>query len=111
MVKSGASEFRGAYYSHGKQFIENLPIRKIDFTNPAETKLYNEIVKTVKSLIATKATYNGIYIAAKKKVMEHKMNLLFNTLIEQVNSLYGITNDELNTVLNDEELNNELNED
>ena len=111
MIKSGASEFRGAYYSHGKQFIENLPIRKIDFTNAEETKRHNEIVKTVKSLIATKATYNGIYIVAKKKVMQHKMNLLFNTLIEQVNSLYGITNDELSTVLNDEELNNELNED
>jgi type I restriction-modification system DNA methylase subunit len=111
MVKSGASEFRGAYYSHGKQFIENLPIRIIDFTNAAETKLHNEIVKTVKNLITTKATYNGIYIAAKKKVMQHKMDLLFNSLVEQVNSLYGITNDELNTVLNDEELNNELNED
>lgn len=111
LVKSGASEFRGSYYSHGKQFIENLPIKKIDFTNAEETKFHNEIVKTVKSLIATKATYNGIYITAKKKVMQNKMDLLFNTLVEQVNSLYGITNDELNTVLNDEELNNELNED
>lgn len=111
MVKSGASEFRGAYYSHGKQFIENLPIRKIDFTNAEETKLHNQIVKTVKSLIATKATYNGIYISAKKKVIQHKMDFLFNSLIEQVNSLYGITNEELNTVLKDEELNNELNED
>jgi hypothetical protein len=111
LVKSGASEFRGSYYSHGKQFIENIPIKKIDFTNAEETKFHNEIVKTVKSLIATKATYNGIYIAAKKKVMQNKMDLLFNTLVEQVNSLYGITNDELNTVLNDEELNNELNED
>ena len=111
MVKSGASEFRDAYYSHGKQFIENLPIRKIDFAKAAETKLHSEIVKTVKSLIATKATYNGIYIAAKKKVMQHKMNLLFTSLVEQINSLYGITNDELNTVLYDEEINNELNED
>ncbi len=111
MVKSGASEFRGAYYSHGKQFIENLPIRKIDFTNAEETKLHNEIVKTVKSLIATKATYNRSYIYAKKNIMQHKMDLLFNSLIEQVNSLYGITNDELSTVRDDEELNNDLNED
>lgn len=111
MVKSGSSEFRGAYYSHGKQFIENLPIRKIDFVNVEETKKYNEIVKTVKSLILAKATYNGIYIAAKKRVMRHKTDLLFTSLVEQVNSLYGITNDELNTVLNDEELTSELNED
>src|SRR5690606_24949905 len=48
MVKSGASEFRGTYYSHGKQFIENLPIRKIDFDNPDEKRQHDDIVKTVK---------------------------------------------------------------
>ncbi len=111
MVKSGASEFRGAYYSHGKQFIENLPIRQIDFGNAAESKLHNEIVKTSKKLIETKSTYNGIYISAKKKVMQHKMDLLFNTLVTQINSLYGISLEEMNTVLTDEILNNELNED
>lgn len=109
-VKAGASEFRGAYYSHGKQFIENLPIRKIDFTNTEETKLHNNIVKTVKNLISTKATYNRINISAKKKVMQHKMDLLFNSLIEQINFIYEITNDDLNTLLNDEELNSKLNE-
>ena len=111
MVKSGASEFRGAYYSHGKQFIENLPIRQIDFTKPAEKKLHDEIVKTVKNLIDTKATYNGIYIASKKKIMHHKMNLLFNSLISQINFLYGISLEEMNYVLNDEVLTNELLED
>lgn len=111
MVKAGASEFRGAYYSHGKQYIENLPIRQIDFANADESKLHNEIVKTVKKIIDTKATYNGIYIAAKKNIMQHKMDLLFNSLITQINSLYGISLEEMNTVLNDEELNNELNED
>jgi hypothetical protein len=39
------------------------------------------------------------------------MDLLWNFLVEKINSLYGITNDELNIVQNDEELNNELNED
>lgn len=111
MVKSGASEFRGAYYSHGKQFLENLPIRIIDFTNDDEIKLYKAIVWTVKNLITTKATYNGNYMGAKKKVLRHKIDFLFDSLIEQINSLYGITNNELNIVLNDEELNNEHIED
>lgn len=110
MVKAGASEFRGAYYSHGKQFIENLPIRKIDFAIADEKKLHDELVKTVKKLIETKAAYNEVYLGAKKKVLQHKMDLLFDSLITQVNSLYGISNEEMNSVLNDEELNNELNE-
>ena len=110
MVKAGASEFRGAYYSHGKQFIENLPIRKIDFAIADEKKLHDELVKTVKKLIETKAAYSEVYLGAKKKVLQHKMDLFFDSLITQVNSLYGISNEEINSVLNDEELNNELNE-
>lgn len=112
MVKVGASEFRGAYYSHGKQFIENIPIRKIDFTDKEEKKLHDEVVKTVKKLIETKDEFNQVYLGARKNVLKRKMALLFDSLIKQLNSLYGISEDEMNTVLNDEvlNLNNELNE-
>jgi hypothetical protein len=111
MVKSGASEFRGAYYSHGKQFIENLPIRQINFGNIGERKIHIEIVKTVKTLIATKVTYNGIYIVSKKKIMQRKLDFLFNSLITQINSLYGISLEEMNKVISDESFVNEIYED
>lgn len=111
LVKSRASEFRGSYYSHGKQFIENLPIRKIDFTNADEVKLHNDIVMNVKSLISTKDTYNRTHIESKKRVLRYKLDLLFNSLLEQINSLYGITSDELYIVRNDEGLNSEQNDD
>ena len=111
MVKAGASEFRGAYYSHGKQFIEDLPIRQIDFANAQERKQYNDIVKTVKQLIATRAKYNQTYIGAKKIVLERKFNYLNASLINQINLLYEITFDEVNTVLNDEMFLTDLNED
>lgn len=55
MIKAGASEFRGAYYSHGKQFIENLPIRSIDFDSTTPEKgYYDAIIKTTQEIIATK---------------------------------------------------------
>lgn len=111
MVKSGSSEFRGAYYSHGKQFIENIPVRQIDFAKTDEKKLHDELVKTVRKLIETKAALNGIYIASKKNVMQHKMNLLFDSLVAQINFLYGISVEDMNSVLNDEELTSKLSED
>jgi hypothetical protein len=102
MVKAGASEFRGAYYSHGKQFIENLPIKRIDFNVPEQKKQHNDVVKTVTQIIATKQSYNNINIGAKRRILQAKLDVLNNTLIEQVNQLYQITNDELEIVLNDE---------
>lgn len=107
MVKAGASEFRGAYYSHGKQFIENIPIREIDQKNPDEVKLYKAIVKSVKDLIKTKGQYNEAY-GAKNMVLQRKLGLLNNALIESINTLYGILQEEFNTVLHDEMFTTEL---
>ena len=110
MVKSGASEFRGAYYSHGKQFIENLPIKQIDFAKKKEISQHNEIVKTVKQLIAAKESVRGVYHAAKKSVLQRKTDLLLNALFGQINLLYGVTDDEMKIVLNDEMLNEQINQ-
>lgn len=107
MVKAGASEFRGAYYSHGKQFIENIPIRIIDQDNPNEVKLYRTIIKSVKDLIKTKGQYNEAY-GARRVVFQRKLDMLNNTLIESINTLYGISTEEFNTVLHDEMFTNEL---
>lgn len=111
MVRAGASEFRGAYYSHGKQFIENLPIRKIDFTVAAEKKLHDDIAKTVEQLIAAKAAYRGVYNVAKKSVQQRRYSHLFNSLINQVNTIYGLTKEDIDTVLNDDMFETDLNDD
>lgn len=100
MVKSGASEFRGSYYSHGKQFIENLPIRLIK--SDADKVLYNEIVKTVKQLVESKESYTKASYGIKKTVIERKIKTLNQKLIQTINDLYEITEDEFQSVLQDE---------
>lgn len=107
MVKAGASEFRGAYYSHGKQFIENIPIREINQNNPIEVRLYKSIIKSVKNLIKTKGQYNEAY-GARRVVLQRKLDMLSNTLIESINTLYGIKEEEFNAVLHDDIFTNEL---
>jgi type I restriction-modification system DNA methylase subunit len=111
MVKAGASEFQGAYYSHGKQFIENIPVRQIDFSNKGEKKKHDEIVKTVQQLIATKVAYRNIYIGSKKNVLQRKLNYLYDSLIDHVNTLYSIDKNDVDTVQNDEMFITDLNED
>lgn len=51
MVRARASAFRGGYKSHGKQFVKDLPIRQIDFTNAEEKNAHDRIVNLVKTLI------------------------------------------------------------
>ncbi|MFT3932803.1 MAG: N-6 DNA methylase [Chitinophagaceae bacterium] len=102
MVKAGASEFRGAYYSHGKQFIKDLPIPEIDLKKAKEKKLYSDIITTVDDLIAAKAILSSVYKQSDKIVQERKMQILQNTLISDVNKLYGISEEEVKNALQDD---------
>lgn len=101
MVKSRASEFRGDYYSHGKQFIENLPISEIDFTDADDKKAHNKICKTVKSIITTKQSLKGIKIYAKQQVMHRKLNRLYNNLFTEIDALYGFSQDDIDCITGD----------
>jgi hypothetical protein len=42
--------FRGGFYSANRQFLEPLPIRIIDFNNPAEKKMHDKLVALVESM-------------------------------------------------------------
>lgn len=108
MVKSGASEFRGAYYSHGKQFIENLPIRTINWEEKNEVELYNHIIITVDQLISTKNDYLQGSYGSRRTVLERRIDILYNRLIEAVNKLYQISDEDYNVVINDDMFKNEL---
>lgn len=107
MVKTRASEFRGAYYSHGKQFLENIPIPYLDFTVPEEKELHDTIVKVVKNIIKTKTQYSNEY--TKRSILARKLALLQTEMTNLVNQLYNIDNDDLENVLADELFTNELN--
>lgn len=111
MVKSGASEFRGSYYSHGKQFIEKLPIKKIDFTNKDELKKYEMILKIVRNLISTTAQLKAEKNSARNKVLDRKLGTLFSQLIKVINDLYQISDEEFAMVMYDEMLNVAIGED
>jgi len=107
MVKSGASEFRGSYYSHGKQFIENLPIRTINMSENSETETYQQIITNVKNQVGTKAKIKSASYGAKRNVLLRKIDTLQNQLIQLINNLYGISNEEFNVVMQDEMFNSE----
>lgn len=101
MVKSRASEFRGEYYSHGKQFIENLPIREIDFTEKDQKKRHDTIVRTVKSIIKARQSFSAEKVYAKKRILHRKINRLYNKLFTQIDALYGFTKEDIDCITGD----------
>ena len=83
-LKKISSPFRGGYWSYGKRFIEQLPIRPIDFAVPAERAQHDAIVSLVERILAAKQTN----AAADTSAMEREID-------QQVYALYGLTPEEI----------------
>jgi hypothetical protein len=43
--------FRGGFYSANRQFLEPLPIRRIDFDNPTDKKMHDDLVVLVDKML------------------------------------------------------------
>ncbi len=101
IVKSGASEFRGDFYSHGKQFIENIPIRVIDFSSNDDLTIYNKLIKETKEIIKTRKDIQTTNISSKQSVLERKYTRLRKSQIDAINLLYNISSEEVLSVQGD----------
>lgn len=90
IVKSRASTFRGGYYSHGKQFIAALPIRRIDFSSDEERRTHDEIVKKVHQLERLNIRMNEAHNSFAKRTVERAAETAENKLAAIVDGLYGV---------------------
>lgn len=80
--------FRGDYYAHGKQFMVDLPIRRIDFCNQEDARLHNAVTRMVREINdlvmkrhacekrEDKTLYDRV-IAASERSLEQMMNTLY----------------------------------
>lgn len=98
MVKSRASEFRGEYYSHGKQYIENIPIRIIDFDDSFQKGIHDTISGLVQQLISTKENIKRASNYQKKKVLERKIAVVNTNLMNMINELYNFSNKDIESI-------------
>ncbi|HEX8426453.1 Eco57I restriction-modification methylase domain-containing protein [Hymenobacter sp.] len=102
MVRARASEFEGAYYSHGKQFISGLPIRQIDFGVAAEQARHDTIVRAVEQLIEARAQLQANTLPADRSVILRVVQTRENQVRQLVNDLYGLTPGDAQTVSEDD---------
>lgn len=89
IVKGKASTFRGDYYSHGKQFIAQLPIYKIDFDDKNDVKVHDQIVRIVKEIMRLKQVRNVQITKEQKRSYERLICVKEQELDRIITHLYG----------------------
>ena len=90
LVKNSASTFRGGYYSHGKQFIAELPIRRIDFSNESQKTIHDEIVDKVHQIERLNIRMNEAQNSTAKRTIERAVKVVQNELSLIIDGLYGV---------------------
>jgi hypothetical protein len=85
MIRMDTSIFRGGYYSHGKQFIEHLPI-------PAATPVQRaEIEALTTEIIAANDALKQARIPHQRNLQERRAVALRAEIEDRVSALFGLT--------------------
>lgn len=92
LVRTRTSVFRGGYYSHGKQFIEVLPVP--DATAGQRRNIDDLVTQTIRAAAVVKAARTPAAVTRAERVFEGLKARVENAVSE----LFGLTEDELEAV-------------
>ena len=88
------ASYRGGYLRFFTQYIEQLPIRTIDFNNPSEKEIHNKLVSLVDSMLELHKKKSSLPPSAEREKIEREITMTDEKIDEIVYGLYGVTDDE-----------------
>jgi type II restriction/modification system DNA methylase subunit YeeA len=81
-----------------RQYIEQLPIRPIDFTNAADKAAHDRMVKLVDTLLQLHPRLAAAKAAHDKEMLQRQIDATDQQIDALVYQLYGLTDDEIKIV-------------
>lgn len=97
-LKQVTTNFRGGYFAANKQFIEQLPIRTIDFTNPDERAQHDKLISLVDNMLELQKKCHEARMERDKEIYERQIKIVDAQIDGLVYGLYGLTEDEIRIV-------------
>jgi predicted type IV restriction endonuclease len=93
-----STPFRGGYIALNRQYIEKLPIRTIDFSDPADRARHDKMVKLVESMLKLHEQLAAAKTAHDKTLIQRQIDATDRQLDALVYALYGLTDEEIRMV-------------
>ena len=89
---------RGGYYSYESRFIRHLPIRAIDFSDPADKARHDRIVELVDQMLNLNKQLAEAKVPQAKTVLQRQIDTADRQIDRLVYELYELTEDEIKIV-------------
>jgi hypothetical protein len=90
--------FRGGWITCTKQYFGELPIRNIDFSNPADKSRHDQIVHLVRQMPALHQRLSAVKTPQEKIALERQITAADTEIDRVVYDLYGLTEAEIKIV-------------
>ena len=97
-MKKVSTSFHGGYFAANKQFLVQLPIRTIDFTNSAEKARHDKMVALVTQILELHKSKAKAKTQTEADVYERQIKSVDEKIDELVYDLYGLTQEEIKIV-------------
>jgi len=93
--KQISTNFVGGYFAANKQYIEQLPIRSIDFFDSSDKRRHDQIVDLVRQIQTTKREWTEALADRDVTFYEHKSDSLYRQINQLVYELYALSDGEI----------------
>jgi len=90
-LKQISTTLRGGFFRYFTQFIEQLPIRSIDFNNPADKAKHDEMVQLVDQRLTLQKQLNVTKMSQKKQHLQAQIESSEQQIDGLVYELYGLS--------------------
>jgi len=98
VIRHSATQMRGGYYSYESRFIRHLPIRTIDFSDPADKARHNRIVELVEQMLALSKQLAEAKVPQTKTVLQRQIETTDRQIDRLVYELYELTEEEIKII-------------
>ena len=97
-LKRISTTMRGGFFRYFTQYIEQLPIRPIDFTNPADVARHDRMVSLVERMLDLHKRLAAEQTPHVKTVLQRQIEATDRQIDQLVYELYGLTEEEIGVV-------------
>lgn len=85
---------RGGYYSFESRFISKLPIRTINFSDPADKARHDRMVELVERMLSLHKRLADARMPLDKTMLQQQIDVTDRQIDRLIYELYGLTEDE-----------------
>jgi hypothetical protein len=99
-LRNVSTQLRGGFFRYFTQFIEQLPIRLINFDIKSDRDNHDRLVSLVEQMISLHNRLKAVNSPTEKKVIQKQIDVTDRQIDQLVYQLYELTDDEIAIVEN-----------